>query len=122
MQKNYINDVISLPVEFDKEKIKSRYRLAIAVAKRAKDLFYGEIPRISTNARKVTTVALQEVISGSVRVLTGKDAVKAGEAAERRSQKPIMDEASQKVSFPEKLTELEKDLEEYLRRKEKINS
>ena len=117
MRKNN-TDVISLPVEFDMKKIDSRFRLVIAVTKRAKDLFYGEMPVITTNSGKVTTVALEEVISGSVNVLTGKAAVRAGEEAERLTHTAIMDEASQKVSFPEKLTELEKDLEEYLRKKE----
>ncbi|GBD96495.1 MAG TPA: DNA-directed RNA polymerase subunit omega [Nitrospirae bacterium] len=115
-------DVISLPVEFDRKKIDTRFRLVIAVTKRAKDLFYGEMPVIATNSRKVTTVALEEVISGCVNVLTGEAALKAGEEAERLTHTTIMDEAEQKVSFPEKLTELEKDLEEYLRKKVETGS
>lgn len=114
-------DVISLPVEFDEGKIDSRYRLVIAVIKRAKELHYGKLPVIDTKARKVTTAALEEAASGSLRVLTGEAAVKAEEEAGRLTHDKMMDEATQKVSFPEQLTELEKDLEEYLRQKDKVD-
>ena len=119
MQKDKL-DVISLPVEYDEEKFDSRYRLVIAVIKRAKELHQGAMPRIATRARKVTTAALEEAVSGYVSVLTGGAAVKAMEEAEKLIGKGMMDEATQKVSFPEQLTELEKDLEDYLRRKDKV--
>ena len=114
-------DVISLPVEFDEKIIDSRYRLVIAVIKRAKELHQGEMPVMDTKARKVTTAALEEAVSGCLRVLTGEAAVKAEEEAERLTDNGMMDEATQKVSFPEQLTELEKDLEEYLRQKDKVD-
>lgn len=79
------------------------------------------MPKIATKAAKVTTVALEEAVSGYVSVLTGKAAVKAMEEAEQPTDKGIMDEAIQKISFPEQLTELEKDLEEYLRKKNKVD-
>ncbi len=74
-------DVISLPVELDRGKIDTTYRLVIAVIKRAKELHQGALPKISTKARKVTTAALEEAVSGSLQVLTGEAAVKAEEAA-----------------------------------------
>ncbi len=70
-------DVIALPVKYDEKKIDSRYRLAIAVLKRAKELYQGAMPKIDSKAKKMTTVALEEVISGSVRVFSGKAAIKA---------------------------------------------
>ncbi len=120
MQKDIL-DVISLPVEFDEDKFGSRYRLVMAVIKRAKELHQGVMPRIATKATKVTTAALEEAVSGYLSVLTGEAAVKAMEKAERLTDKGIVDEAKQKVSFPEQLTELEKDLEEYLRQKNKVD-
>ncbi len=117
MQKDKL-DVVSLPVEFDEGEFDSRYRLVIAVIKRAKELHQGALPRIATRARKVTTVALEEAVSGYVHVRTGEAAVKAIEEAERRTHEILIDEAAQKVSFHEQLSELEKDLEEYLRQKE----
>ncbi len=116
MRKNKI-DVISLPIEFDKTKIDTRYRFVIAVVKRAKELHQGAMPKIATRARKVTTAALEEILSGAVRVLTGEAAVKAEKEAGKLTYENMMDEARQKVSFPDKPTDLEKDLEDYLRQK-----
>jgi DNA-directed RNA polymerase subunit omega len=112
-------DLISLPVEFDKKKIDNRYRLVIAAGKRAKMLFQGAQTRIASKAKKLTTVAIEEVISGPVHVLSGEAAVKAEEEAKKLPYQEIIDEAKQKVSHPEEeLTELEKDLKVYLHKKE----
>ncbi len=116
MRKNK-TDVISLPIEFDKTKIDSRYRFVIAVIKRAKELHQGAMPKIATKARKVTTAALEEILAGAVRVLTGEAAVKAEKEAGKLTYENMMDEARQKVSFPDKPTDLEKDIEDYLRQK-----
>jgi len=110
-------DLVSLPVEFDKKKIDGRYRLVMAVSKRAKKLYQGAVPTITSKAKKMTTVALEEVISGSVIILTGEDALKAREEAKKLSYEHMMDEAKQKESLPEDMTELEKDLKIYLHEK-----
>jgi DNA-directed RNA polymerase omega subunit len=110
-------DLISLPTELDREKIDNRYRLVIAAGKRAKALRQGAMPKIVSSAKKVTTVALKEVISGSVRVLSGEVAVKAKAEAKKRTHQ-MMDEAGQKASLPEEMTKIEKDLQIYLRKKE----
>ncbi len=102
-------DLISLPVEFDKKKIDGRYRLVMAVSKRAKKLYQGSAPMIASKAKKMTTVALEEVISGSVSILTGEEALKAREEAKKLSYEHMMDEAKQKESLPEDMSELEKD-------------
>ena len=115
-------DLISLPVEFDKKKIDNRYRLVIAAGKRAKMLFQGAQTRIASKAKKLTTVAIEEVISDAVHVLSGEAAVKAKEEAKKLPYQEIMDEAKQKVSHPEALTELEKDLKVYLRKKEEAGN
>jgi DNA-directed RNA polymerase subunit omega len=110
-------DLISLPVEFDKEKIDSRYRLVIAVAKRARVLHQGGQPKITSKAKKMTTIALEEVTSEAVSILTGDAAVKAQEEAKRLTYEGMIDEAKQKEALPEDLTELEKDLKIYLHEK-----
>ena len=110
-------DLISLPVEFDKKKIDGRYRLVMAVSKRAKKLYQGSAPTIASKAKKMTTVALEEVISGSVIILTGEDALKAREEAKKLSYEHMMDEAKQKESLPEDMSELEKDVKTYLHEK-----
>lgn len=110
-------DLISLPVEFDAEKIDGRFRLVIAVAKRARELYQGSQPKISSKARKMTTLALEEVISGHVGVLSGDDAIKAREKSKKLTLDEMMDEAKQRENLPEDLSELEKDLKVYLHEK-----
>ena len=115
-------DVVSLPVEYDEKEIDGRYRLVIAVSKRAKELYHGARPKIASKAVKMTTVALEEVVSGSVSVLTGEAAVKAKKEAGKLTYEDMMDEAQQKASLPEDMTELEKDLRVYLREKEEVSN
>ncbi|MBI4654680.1 MAG: DNA-directed RNA polymerase subunit omega [Nitrospirae bacterium] len=110
-------DIISLPIEFEKKKLDSRYRLVIAAAMRAKDLSQGARPKIESKAKKHTTVALQEIISNSVNILTGEAAINAEERAKKLIPEYMMDEAKQKETLHENLTELEKDLKVYLHEK-----
>jgi DNA-directed RNA polymerase omega subunit len=110
-------DIISLPIEYDKKKIDGNYRLVVAGVKRAKDLAQGTLPNISSKAKKNTTLALEEVAGGDVKILTGEAAVKANEEAKKLVHKRMMDEAQQKETMPEDLTELEKDLKVYLSEK-----
>jgi len=110
-------DIISLPIEYDKKKIDGNYRLVIAAVKRAKDLSQGLLPTITSKAKKITTLSLEEVVSGTLKILTGEAAVKANEEAKKLVHKRMMDEAQQKETMPEDLTELEKDLKVYLSEK-----
>ena len=110
-------DIVSLPIEYDKKKIDGNYRLVIAAVKRAKDLSQGVLPKIKSKAKKITTLALEEVAIGAVNIITGEAAVKANEEAKKLVHKRMMDEAQQKETMPEDLTELEKDLKVYLSEK-----
>lgn len=110
-------DLISLPVIIDKEKIDGRYRLVVATAKRARALYMGVQPMRVSKAKKLTTLALEEVASGAVRILTGEAAIKAREEAKKLSYEGMIDEAKQKEALPEDLTEIEKDLKVYLHKK-----
>lgn len=110
-------DIISLPIEYDKEKIDGTYRLVVAAVKRAKALSQGSLPVISSKAQKITTLAIEEVASGAIKVLIGEEAVRASEEARKLSNKRMMDEAQQKETMPEDMTELEKDLKVYLSEK-----
>jgi DNA-directed RNA polymerase omega subunit len=107
-------DIISLPVDYDKKKIESRYRLVTIAAQRARELSLGAIPKIQTKAKKVTTTALLEAISGNIEFLTGEDAVIAREKAEKIDYKKLIEEKRKPI---DDLSELEKDLKVYLHEK-----
>ena len=110
-------DIISLPISYDREKIDGAYRLVVASVKRAKALSQGALPLIASRAQKITTLAIEEVASGAVKILTGEAAVKATEEEKKLTHKRMMDEAQQKETMPEDMTELEKDLKVYLSEK-----
>ncbi|GBE06174.1 DNA-directed RNA polymerase subunit omega [bacterium BMS3Abin10] len=110
-------DIISLPAESDRDKIDGRYRLVIAVSKRARDMYQGGKPSIETKSKKVTTIALEEVISSNLNVLTCEEAVKAKAEAGKLTYEEMMDEARQKKTLQEDLSALEKDLKVYLHEK-----
>jgi DNA-directed RNA polymerase subunit omega len=117
-------DIISLPISYDKEKIDGTYRLVIAAVKRAKDLSQGSLPKIQSKAQKITTLAIEEISSGAVEFLTGEEAIRASEEVKKLTHKvkklthkQMMDEAQQKESMPEDMSELEKDLKVYLSEK-----
>jgi DNA-directed RNA polymerase omega subunit len=110
-------DIISLPIAYDREKIDGAYRLVVASVKRAKALSQGALPVKASRAQKITTLAIEEVASGAVKILTGEAAVKASEEEKKLTHKRMMDEAQQKETMPEDMTELEKDLKVYLSEK-----
>lgn len=107
-------DIISLPVDQDKKKIDSRYRLVVIASQRARELSLGASPRIQTKAKKVTTVSLIETVSDKIEFLTGAEAIAARERSERVDYKKMFEEKRRPM---EDLSELEKDLKVYLHEK-----
>ncbi len=115
-------DIISLPIETDNEEIDGTYRLVIASIQRAKHLSEGALPKKASKANKITTLAIEEVASGKVNLLIGKEAVLASAESKKNTTKRMMDEAQQKETMPEDVSELEKDLKVYLSEKGDANS
>ncbi len=110
-------DIVSLPAEIDKKKIDGRFRLASIAAQRARELSLGAKPKVPTKAKKVTTVAIDEAINGSLEFLMGEEARKAREEAKKFDYKRLLEER-RREGAPEDLSELEKDLKIYLHEKE----
>lgn len=110
-------DIISLPVEIDKNKIDGKYRLAAIAAQRARELSLGVKPKIQTKARKVTTTAIEEAIKGTLEFLVGDEAKQARQDAKKFDYRKLLEE-KRREGIPEGLTELEKDLKVYLHEKE----
>jgi DNA-directed RNA polymerase subunit omega len=107
-------DIIKLPVDYDKKKIDSKYRLVIIGAQRARELALGATPKISAKAKKITTSALIEALSGEIDFLIGDEAIMAREKAERFDYKKLMEEKRRPIAD---LSELERDLKVYLHEK-----
>ncbi len=114
-------DIISLPVEFDKERIDGRFRLVNIAAQRAKELASGAEPKIQTKANKVSTLAIQEAILNKLEFLTGEEAVKAKEEAKRIDFRRVLEDRRKDLEL-EDLSELEKDLQIYMHEKEEATS
>jgi DNA-directed RNA polymerase omega subunit len=110
-------NIISHPIEIDKDSIDSRYRFVIAVAQRAKQLNDGAIQTKRTKAKKTITIALEELIGGSVYVLSGKAAVEAQKEAMKLPYQGLIDESKKKRVIPNGMTELEKELKVFLEEK-----
>ncbi|MBF0329049.1 MAG: DNA-directed RNA polymerase subunit omega [Nitrospirae bacterium] len=107
-------DIISLPVEQDKKRIDSRYRLVSLASQRARELALGVKPKIQGKYKKVTTTALIETSEGIVDFLEGEEAVVAREKAEKIDYRKMMEDKRRPI---EDLSELEKDLKVYLHEK-----
>ena len=55
-----------LPIEELLKRCGSIYKLVILAAKRAKEVSDGSLPLVETSQRKVTSVALEEILHGKV--------------------------------------------------------
>ncbi len=113
-------DVISLPVEFDHQKIDGKFRLVAIAAQRAKELSLGARPKIQTKTRKVTSIAIEEAASNLLEYLTGEEAVVAREEAGKFDYRKMLDE-SRRATATADLSELEKDLQVYLHERETLD-
>lgn len=109
-------EIISLPIEFDKKKIDSKYRLAAIAGQRARELALGVKPKLQSRSKKVTTLAIEEAIGDSLEFLTGDEAKKAQSEAKKFDYRKLLEE--RRKGAPEDLSELEKDLKIYLYEKE----
>ncbi|MGB9710826.1 MAG: DNA-directed RNA polymerase subunit omega [Thermodesulfovibrio sp.] len=108
-------DIISLPIEIDRTKIDSRYRLVLIAAQRAAELSLGATSKLDKKAKKVTTTAILEVLLNKVEYITGEEALKAKEKINQIDVKKLLED--KRKTIPD-LSELEKDLKVYLHGKE----
>ena len=110
-------DIVSLPIEFDEDRIDSRFRLVTIASQRAKELAYGAKPKIETRFGKSPTVSIEEALEGVLEFVTGDEAKEKLEEAKKFDYKRFLEER-RKEAMPEDLSELEKDLRLYLTERE----
>lgn len=113
-------DIVSLPVEYDKKKIDSRFRIVSAASQRARELAYGAKPKIETKFKRFTTVAIEEVLEEKLEFITGEEAKAANEEARKFDFKRFLEER-RRAAMPEEISELEKDLRVYLTEREELD-
>lgn len=113
-------DIISLPVEYKNSNVDGKYRLVVIAAQRAKDLSLGADPKIRTKSKKVTSVAIEEAVSGDLEFLTGEEAVAAKEQAGKFDYRKLLEDR-RRLAAGEDLSELEKDLKVYLHERESMD-
>jgi DNA-directed RNA polymerase subunit omega len=104
-------DIISLPIEYDKKKIESKYRLAVIASQRARELAVGSETKVAKKAKRISTTALIETISGEIKFLIGAEAAEAREKADKIDFKKLIEDKRKSLTD---LSELEKDLKVYL--------
>lgn len=110
-------DIVSLPIENDREKIDSRFRLVVIAAQRSKELAFGAKPKVKTKFKKSSTLAIEETLEETLEFVTGEEARIAYEKAGKFDYKRFLEER-RKEAMPEDLSELEKDLRVYLHERE----
>ena len=104
-------DIITLPVEYDKKRIESKYRLAVIASQRARELAVGAEPKVSRNTKRISTTSLIEILSGEITFFTGQEASEAREKADKIDFKKLIED--KRRPMPD-LSEIEKDLKVYL--------
>lgn len=111
-----VTDFIGVPIDYKKGSIDSKYRLVLISAQRARELSLGAHQKLDVKPRKNVTTALMETVAGDVPFLTGEKAVKARDKAEKIDFKKLMESRKKPLAD---LSELEKDLKNYLHEHEK---
>jgi DNA-directed RNA polymerase subunit omega len=110
-------DISSLPVEQDKNKMDSRFRLVVIAAQRARELAFGAKPKTETKYRKAPMISLEEAIDNKLEFSVGEEARAQIEESKKFDYKRFLEE-KRRMAQPEDLSELEKDLRVYLHEKE----
>ncbi len=110
-------DIVSLPVDHDKNKMDSRFRLVAVAAQRARELAFGAKPKLDTKYKKAPLIAIEESIEGQLEFSVGEEARAKIEESKKFDYKRFLEEKS-RLARPEDLSELEKDLRVYLHERE----
>jgi len=113
-------DIVTLPIEIDKSKIDSRFRLVEMAAQRSRELAYGAKPMVETRFKKIPTIAVEEALENKLEFITGDEAKAALDEARKFDYKRFLEE-KKKESMPEDLSELERDLRVYLHEREEVD-
>ena len=102
-------NIISLPIEFNRQMADSKFRLIHIASQRVRELSAGKAPLVTSKSIKDTTIALEESLLGRYRVLTGEEAKRAKEERRKLEEREKLEE---QISAKEE--EIRKELSAYL--------
>lgn len=102
-------DLISLPIEMNAIVSDTKFRLVHIASQRVRQLGLGAAPQVNTRSIKDTTIALEEAVAGSFRILVGEEAEKAKEEFRKKEEQAKIDE-----QLSAKEEEIRKELSAYL--------
>jgi len=108
MQKN-AEDLISLPIEMKDTTADTKFRLVHIASQRVRQLSSGVPLQVATRSIKDTTIALEEVMAGRLKILTGEEANRAKEEFRKREERARIEE-----QLSAKEEEIRKELSAYL--------
>jgi DNA-directed RNA polymerase subunit omega len=105
-------DALSLLPQHHQKEFDSRYRIVLIAAQRAKQLMRGAEATRASKFSKETSMALEEVLGGSVPYLIGDEAKQAIRDAKMAHQRPI--DPALYAQPDENAQEIKKELSVYI--------
>ncbi len=102
-------DLISLPIEMNAKIADTKFRLVHIASQRVRQLSAGSPPQVTSRSIKDTTVALEEAVAESFKILVGEEANKAKEEFRKQEEQAKLEE-----QLSAKEEEIRKELSAYL--------
>jgi DNA-directed RNA polymerase subunit K/omega len=102
-------DLISLPIEMNDRIADTKFRLVHIASQRVRQLSAGAPPQVNSRSIKDATVALEEAVGQSFKILVGEEAVKAKEEFRKQEEQAKL---AEQLSAKEE--EIRKELSAYL--------
>jgi len=102
-------DLISLPIEMDDRIADTKFRLVHIASQRVRQLSAGSQQQVVSRSIKDTTIALEEAVGRSFKILVGDEANKAKEDFRKQEERAKLEE-----QLSAKEEEIRKELSAYL--------
>jgi DNA-directed RNA polymerase subunit K/omega len=102
-------DLISLPIEMNDKIADTKFRLVHIASQRVRQLTAGATPQVNSHSIKDATVALEEAVAHSFKILVGEEAKKAKEEFRKQEERAKLEE-----QLSAKEEEIRKELSAYL--------
>jgi DNA-directed RNA polymerase subunit K/omega len=102
-------DLISLPIEMNDKIADTKFRLVHIASQRVRQLSSGASPVVRSQSIKDSTVALEEAVAHSFKILVGEEAKKAKEDFRKQEERAKIEE-----QLSAKEEEIRKELSAYL--------